>query len=197
MCLFQLWSYIIRWRLGQKRGDSRGSWWGRNCREAEEEIVEKPRPLCSLLPTTVILPTINVTRWCFWAWWPWPLTYDLYLRTWPRYLQPWLTCKNSSLNVRSFGQDSETDGHTDGQTMPKLLHPPLMRGVINCKQWFYPVYRIHVYWYGMDIGVVIPCYAITETARLITVIRVILFSCQFSDVSFGQQNVSDWLLIPN
>ncbi len=49
------------------------------------------------------------------------------------------TCQNSGLYVCVFGQDTEMegrkdaegrkDGHTHTQTMPKLLHPPLMQGV--------------------------------------------------------------------
>ena len=40
------------------------------------------------------------------------LTFDI--RTWPRYLQPWPACRNStsSLYVCLFGQDSETARHT-------------------------------------------------------------------------------------
>ena len=34
---------------------------------------------------------------------------------WFRYLQPWPTCQNSSRYVCWFGQDSETDRHTDRQ----------------------------------------------------------------------------------
>ncbi len=56
--------------------------------------------------------------------WPWPLTYDLDLRTWPRYLSTW---KNASLYVRPFGWDSETDTQTDTHTMSKLLHPSRQR----------------------------------------------------------------------
>ncbi len=37
--------------------------------------------------------------------------------------------QSSSLYVYPFSQDSETDGRTDSQTMPKLLQPPLTRGV--------------------------------------------------------------------
>ncbi len=48
--------------------------------------------------------------------WPWSLTYDLDLPTWPRYPSTWPPCKNSSLYVSSFGWDSETDRHTDTQT---------------------------------------------------------------------------------
>ncbi len=65
--------------------------------------------------------------------WPWPLTYDLDLWTWPRYSSTWPPCQNSSLYVPSFFRDSETDTQTDRQTdthtMPKLLHPPLTLGV--------------------------------------------------------------------
>ncbi len=62
----------------------------------------------------------------FLTWWPWPLTYDLDLQTWPRYHSTWPTYQNSRLHVCPFTAESET--HTDTQTMPKLLHPSLMRG---------------------------------------------------------------------
>ncbi len=88
-------------------------------------------PVLIASSTTYIAQAMHTTKGRFWAWWPWPLTYDLNLRTWPRYLCPWPTCQNSGLYVCSFGQDSETDWHMDTQTMPKLLHPPLMRGVKN------------------------------------------------------------------
>ncbi len=53
--------------------------------------------------------------WHFLALWPWPLTYDLDLWTWPRYHQAWSTCQYSGLYVRPFGQDSETDGQIHRQ----------------------------------------------------------------------------------
>ena len=91
----------------------------RSCSEAEEERDVTSSVLIDS-STTIVLPTMHATKGRFWAWWPWPLTYDLELRTWPRYLQPWPACQNSSLYVCSFGQDSETDGgthrHTDRQT---------------------------------------------------------------------------------
>ena len=89
----------------------------------ETVSAEKPHLQCSLIP---LMHAVTVH---YWAWWPWPLTYDLDLRTWPRYIHAWPTCQNSGLYVCLFGQDSETDGQTDTQTdtqtMPKLLHPPL------------------------------------------------------------------------
>ncbi len=67
----------------------------------------------------------------FWTSWPWPLTYDLDLWTWPRYPSTWRPCQISSLYVSPFSRESETDGHTDThtQTMPKLLHPTRLRDV--------------------------------------------------------------------
>ncbi len=47
--------------------------------------------------------------------WPWLLTYDLDLRTWPRYPSTWPPCQNSSPYVRLFSQESETDTHRDTQ----------------------------------------------------------------------------------
>ncbi len=47
----------------------------------------------------------------------WPLTYDIYLQTWPRYPSTSPTCQNSSLYVCQFGRESgnrQTDTHTDG-----------------------------------------------------------------------------------
>ena len=54
--------------------------------------------------------------------WPWPLTYDLDLLIWPRYLSTWPPCKNSSLHVCSFGQDSETDRQTDTRCQNYYIH---------------------------------------------------------------------------
>ena len=95
----------------------------------ETVSAKKPHLQCSLIP---LMHAVTVH---YWAWWPWPLTYDLDLRTWPRYIHAWPTCQNSGLYVCLFGQDSETDTQTDTQThrhtMPKLLHPPLTLGVIS------------------------------------------------------------------
>ncbi len=52
----------------------------------------------------------------FLTWWPWPLTYDLDLITWPRYSPIWLPWQNSCLYVPPFGWDSETDRQTDTHT---------------------------------------------------------------------------------
>ncbi len=53
----------------------------------------------------------------FLTWWPWPLTYDLDLRTWARYPSTWPTCQNAGLYVCPFGRESETDrqNHTQCQ----------------------------------------------------------------------------------
>ncbi len=45
--------------------------------------------------------------------WPWPLTYDIDLQTWPRYPSYWPPRQKSSLYVCPFSQDSETEPHTD------------------------------------------------------------------------------------
>ncbi len=45
--------------------------------------------------------------------WPWPLTYDLDLLTWPRYLLTWPPCQNASPYINPFGFYSETDRRTD------------------------------------------------------------------------------------
>ncbi len=55
--------------------------------------------------------------------WPWPLTYDLDLHTWPRYLTTWPPCSNSSLYVCPLGWDSETDRQTDRHTDSGDLSP--------------------------------------------------------------------------
>ncbi len=44
------------------------------------------------------------------------LTFDLDLRTWPRYPSTWPPCHNSSPHVCPFGWDSETDRHTHTDT---------------------------------------------------------------------------------
>ncbi len=67
----------------------------------------------------------NPEKKIFLTWWPWPLTYDLDLQTWPTYPSTWPTWRNSGLFVCPFGCES---GNT--HTMSKLLHPSLMQGVI-------------------------------------------------------------------
>ncbi len=59
----------------------------------------------------------NVPNKHFLTSWPWPLTYDLDLLTWPRYPSTWLPCQNSSSHVCSFGRESgnrQTHRHTQG-----------------------------------------------------------------------------------
>ncbi len=104
-------------------------WWERNCREATSSV------LIALL--------LVVTR-LYWAWLPWPLTYDLDLWSWPRYLQAWPTCQNLSLYVRLFGQDSETDGHTDTHTDDaKTITPSADAG---CK-YTNVMFRVWMWWW--------------------------------------------------
>ncbi len=50
-------------------------------------------------------------------WWPWPLTYDLDLQTWPRYEPGWPTCKISWPNIKRFSRESnELQTHTHTHT---------------------------------------------------------------------------------
>ncbi len=64
----------------------------------------------------------------FLTWWPWPLTYDPDLQTWPRYFSTRPACQNSGPYVCPFGRE-RGNTHTDRHTMSKLLHPSLTRGV--------------------------------------------------------------------
>ncbi len=58
----------------------------------------------SLVSTSsVYIASFNACRETLLGLWPWPLTYDLDLRTWRRYLRPWPSCQNSSLCVSLFG----------------------------------------------------------------------------------------------
>ncbi len=63
--------------------------------------------------------SMECPKWTFFTSWHWPLTYDLDLRTWPRY-PPSPPCQNSGPYVCPFTQERET--HTDTHTMSKLLH---------------------------------------------------------------------------
>ncbi len=72
----------------------------------------------------------------------WPMTYDLDLWTWARYLQAWPICQNSGLYLCLFGQDSETEGWTDRQTdNAKTITPTADAGCKNfrnvwmCVEW--------------------------------------------------------------
>ncbi len=84
----------------------------------EGETAEKRRSHrhSLLIAPFVIFLAMHPNRGRFWAWWPWPLTYDLDLWTWPRYLHAWVTFQNSGLYTYSFGQDSETEGRTHRHT---------------------------------------------------------------------------------
>ena len=65
--------------------------------------------------------------------WPWPLTYDLDLQTWPRYPSTWPTYRNSSLYVCPFGRESG-NRYTHRQTHDvKIIRPDTSqtRGVIT------------------------------------------------------------------
>ncbi len=71
--------------------------------------------------------------------WPWPLTYDLHLISWPRYTSTWPPCKNSSLYVILFGWYSETDRQTHTHCQNYYTHH--VRDV-GCKNPF----RLRVGW---------------------------------------------------
>ncbi len=71
----------------------------------------------------------------FLTWWPWPLTYDLDLWTWPRYSSTGHTHQKSCPYVCPFSRESgntHTDRHTDTQTHRRCQNyytPSLTRGV--------------------------------------------------------------------
>ncbi len=52
----------------------------------------------------------------FWTLWPWPLTYDLDLKTCPKYPSTWCSCQNLGLYVNAFSRKSETNGWMDAHT---------------------------------------------------------------------------------
>ncbi len=87
---------------------------------------------CSLIDPSIIRQKTSVKH--FLTCWPWPLTYDLDLRTWPRYSSNWPTHQRSGLYVCPFGRES-VHRQTDRQTMSKLLHPSLTRGVMTYTFW--------------------------------------------------------------
>ncbi len=72
---------------------------------------------------------------CFLTWWPWPLTYDPDLRTWPRYSSIWPTCPNLGQYVCPFSHErGNTHTHTDRQTHDvKTITPVAYAG---CKNTF-------------------------------------------------------------
>ena len=67
------------------------------------------------LQVTRLSEVNGTSNWTFLTSWPWHLTYDLDLLTWPRYPSTWPPC-HSSLYVRLFTQESETDAHTQTDT---------------------------------------------------------------------------------
>ncbi len=57
--------------------------------------------------------------------WPWPLTYDIDLLTWPRYASTWPPCQNSSMYVRPSGEwdgRTHTDRHTQRRCQNYYTH---------------------------------------------------------------------------
>ena len=65
------------------------------------------------LPGCCCITTIHlIEKKFFFTWWPWPLTYDLDLRTWPRYPSTWPPCQNSGPYVCLFTRESETHTQT-------------------------------------------------------------------------------------
>ncbi len=105
---------------------------GRSCRQKAESQVSS-----ASVSSWLLLYYYDTSHWknVFLTWWPWPLTYDLDLRTWPRYPSTWPSCKNSGPYVCPFTCESETHRPTDGQIVSKLLHPLLTRGVIMWFNW--------------------------------------------------------------
>ncbi len=69
-----------------------------------------------------------------WPHGPWPLTYDLDLRAWPRYPSTWLLCQNSSLYVYLFGWDSKMDKQTDTRCQNFYTHHARDVGCKNTDQ---------------------------------------------------------------
>ncbi len=83
----------------------------------------------------------------FLIWWPWLLTYDLDLSTWPRYEPGWPTCTISAPYVKRFSRESaELQTHTHTQTGPILLPRRLTREVkktfptYSCKEIYLTVF---------------------------------------------------------
>ncbi len=73
-------------------------------------------------------PKLKKSR--FSTWWPWPLTYDLGHRTWPRYYPDTPLCQIWCLYVKRFSCERaewRTHGHTHTQTGPILYPRPLTR----------------------------------------------------------------------
>ena len=98
--------------------------------EASSRLLLASSSLCSFYPSSSIRPKTPLMH--FLTSWPWPLTCDLYLWTWPKYPSTWPTHKKSSPYVCPFSHESgntHTDRQTDTQTMSKLLHLSLTRGV--------------------------------------------------------------------
>ncbi len=133
MCLFQLWLYIMRWRLApKKRGECHPSleMWSLS----GDEISFIKITVCvslshceasstagifiavqSIYPSSSIRPKTPLKH--FLTSWPWPLTYDLDLWTWPRYPSTWPTHQKSGPYVCPFSRESgNTHTHTDTHT---------------------------------------------------------------------------------
>ncbi len=61
--------------------------------------------------------------------WPWPVTYDLDIRFWPRYPPTWPACKNSSPYVCPFSRESDNRQTDDVKTITPITSEAW--GVIN------------------------------------------------------------------
>ncbi len=89
----------------------------------------------SINPSSIIRPKTHVKH--FLTWWPWPLTYDLDLWTWPRYPSIWPTYQKAGPYVLPFGRESgntQTDRHTHTHTHRRCQNyytPSLTLGVKN------------------------------------------------------------------
>ena len=93
-----------------------------------EELQRSHVPIASF--DTIIFPTVHAIGERFWTWWPWLLTYELDLITWPRYLHSWPPCQDSGLYVCLLGQDSETHRQTDNA---KTITPSSDAGCKNLR----------------------------------------------------------------
>ncbi len=93
-------------------------------------------------------PIMHVITVSILAPWPWPLTYDLDIWTWPRYSQARPACQSLSLYM---GSSREWDGRTHTQThtsmMSKLLHALQTTGVkTHCPPMYNRVAASLQYW---------------------------------------------------
>ncbi len=81
------------------------------------------------------------------AWWPWPLTYDLDLWPWPRYLHIWPICQNSGLYVKGLARivirkDGRIHTHTHTQCQKYYTN-----------RW-YECYKGEIFWMLFNLALV-------------------------------------------